>query len=173
MWTNWERTLVQFSESPNCRSATENIFREVIKWTSYVSLGNASLFWNLDWISLNKFVIKSKDVNFDIRLKTILCGINVIIKVVMHKKKTVIRIITNSELVKSELKVFNVSSFVKSIQTWRHAAFELDFVLPYFCRIFVRIIYAYITFEWNFNMELCNTKHFMWVNACYRVVFLL
>jgi hypothetical protein len=31
--TNWERTLVQISESSNYTSATENMFREVIKWT--------------------------------------------------------------------------------------------------------------------------------------------
>jgi hypothetical protein len=42
--TNWERTLVQISESPNYRSATENMFREVIKWTSRVFLGNKTLF---------------------------------------------------------------------------------------------------------------------------------
>jgi hypothetical protein len=29
--TNWERTLVQISESPNYRSAAGNMFREVIK----------------------------------------------------------------------------------------------------------------------------------------------
>jgi hypothetical protein len=29
---NWERTLVQISERPNYRSATENMFREVVKW---------------------------------------------------------------------------------------------------------------------------------------------
>jgi hypothetical protein len=42
--TNWERTLVQISESPNYTSATENMFREVIKWTSRVFLGNTTLF---------------------------------------------------------------------------------------------------------------------------------
>jgi hypothetical protein len=42
--TNRERTLVQISESPNYRSATENMFREVIKWTSCVCLGNTTLF---------------------------------------------------------------------------------------------------------------------------------
>jgi hypothetical protein len=49
--TNWERTLVQISESPNYRSATENMLREVIKWTSLFFLGNTTLFWNLDCIS--------------------------------------------------------------------------------------------------------------------------
>jgi hypothetical protein len=34
--TNLEQTLVQISESPNYRSATENMFREVIKLTSPV-----------------------------------------------------------------------------------------------------------------------------------------
>jgi hypothetical protein len=48
---NLERTLVQISESLNYRSATENIFREVIKWTLRVFLGNTTLFWNLDCIS--------------------------------------------------------------------------------------------------------------------------
>jgi hypothetical protein len=28
--TNWEKTLVQISESPNYRSDTENMFREVM-----------------------------------------------------------------------------------------------------------------------------------------------
>jgi hypothetical protein len=36
---NWEQTLAQISESLNYRSATENMFRKVIKWTSCVSLG--------------------------------------------------------------------------------------------------------------------------------------
>jgi hypothetical protein len=49
--TNWERTLVQISESPNCRSAIENMFREVLKWTPHVLLGNTTSFWNLDCIS--------------------------------------------------------------------------------------------------------------------------
>jgi hypothetical protein len=38
--TNWERTLIQISESPDYRSATKNVFREVIKWTSGILLGN-------------------------------------------------------------------------------------------------------------------------------------
>jgi hypothetical protein len=42
--TDWEQTLVQISESPNYGNATENMFREVIKWTSHVFLGNAALF---------------------------------------------------------------------------------------------------------------------------------
>jgi hypothetical protein len=42
--TNWERTLVQISQGPNYRSATENMFTEVIKWTSRVILGNTTLF---------------------------------------------------------------------------------------------------------------------------------
>jgi hypothetical protein len=41
--TNWERTLFQISESPNYKSATENMFREVIKWTSRVFLGNTKV----------------------------------------------------------------------------------------------------------------------------------
>jgi hypothetical protein len=49
--THWERTLVQISESLNYRSATENMFREVIKWTSRVFLDNATLFQHLDCIS--------------------------------------------------------------------------------------------------------------------------
>jgi hypothetical protein len=32
IWTNWERTLVQISESSHYTSATENMFRKVIKW---------------------------------------------------------------------------------------------------------------------------------------------
>jgi hypothetical protein len=42
--TNWEQTFVQISESPNYRSALENMFREVIKWNSHVFLGNTTLF---------------------------------------------------------------------------------------------------------------------------------
>jgi hypothetical protein len=42
--TNRERTLVQMSESPNYRSATENMIRKVIKWTLRVFLGNTTLF---------------------------------------------------------------------------------------------------------------------------------
>jgi hypothetical protein len=42
--TNWERTLVQISVSLNYRSANENMFMEVIKWISRVSLGNTILF---------------------------------------------------------------------------------------------------------------------------------
>jgi hypothetical protein len=34
--TNWERTLVQISDSPNYRSATVNMLMEVIKRTSRV-----------------------------------------------------------------------------------------------------------------------------------------
>jgi hypothetical protein len=44
IWTNWEQTLVKISESLNYRSATENMFREVIKWTSHVFSGNTTLF---------------------------------------------------------------------------------------------------------------------------------
>jgi hypothetical protein len=42
--TNWERTLVHLSESPNYKSATENMFRKVTKLTSRVFLGNSALF---------------------------------------------------------------------------------------------------------------------------------
>jgi hypothetical protein len=42
--TNWDLTLFQISECPNYRSAIENMFREVIKWTSGVLLGNRTLF---------------------------------------------------------------------------------------------------------------------------------
>jgi hypothetical protein len=35
---------VQISESPKFRIATENMFREVIKWTSHIFLGNRTLF---------------------------------------------------------------------------------------------------------------------------------
>jgi hypothetical protein len=42
--TNWERTLVQISESPNYRSATNNMFEEVVKWISHLSLGNKTLY---------------------------------------------------------------------------------------------------------------------------------
>jgi hypothetical protein len=38
--TNWERILVQISESPNYRTATENKFKEVIKSAWRVLLGN-------------------------------------------------------------------------------------------------------------------------------------
>jgi hypothetical protein len=44
--TNWERTLVQISESPNYKSTTENMFKEVINRTSRLFLGNATLFSN-------------------------------------------------------------------------------------------------------------------------------
>jgi hypothetical protein len=43
IWTNWGRTLVKISESPNYRSATENVFREVIKWISRRFLGHTIL----------------------------------------------------------------------------------------------------------------------------------
>jgi hypothetical protein len=33
--------------SQNYRSATENMFREVLKWTSCVFLGSTTLFWNV------------------------------------------------------------------------------------------------------------------------------
>jgi N-dimethylarginine dimethylaminohydrolase len=46
--TNWEQNLVQISESPNYISVIENMFKEVIKFTSLVSLGNTTLCWNLD-----------------------------------------------------------------------------------------------------------------------------
>lgn len=42
--TNWERTLVLTSESLNYGNPTENMFREVIIWTSGVFLGNTTLF---------------------------------------------------------------------------------------------------------------------------------
>jgi hypothetical protein len=49
---NWERTFVQISENHNySRSAAENMFREVIKWTTHVFLGNTTLFWSFDCIS--------------------------------------------------------------------------------------------------------------------------
>jgi hypothetical protein len=51
IWTNWEGTIGQRSEGPNYRIATENMFREVIKWTSPICLGNTSLFLNLDCMS--------------------------------------------------------------------------------------------------------------------------
>jgi hypothetical protein len=37
--TNWERTPVQIGEGPNYRSASENMFRDAIKWISHVFLG--------------------------------------------------------------------------------------------------------------------------------------
>jgi hypothetical protein len=42
--TNWVQTLVQISLSPNCKSATENVLREVTKWTSHFSIGNTFSF---------------------------------------------------------------------------------------------------------------------------------
>jgi hypothetical protein len=42
------------SENPNCRRATENMFRKVIKWTSCFFLINAALFGNVDRMSQNK-----------------------------------------------------------------------------------------------------------------------
>jgi hypothetical protein len=56
--TNWDRTLFQISESPNfgntsvyvlCKYAC--MFMEVMKWTTGLSLGNTTLFWNLDRIA--------------------------------------------------------------------------------------------------------------------------
>jgi hypothetical protein len=47
IWTNWEQTLVQISESLNYRSATENMFREFIKWTSHVLLSNITVLFSL------------------------------------------------------------------------------------------------------------------------------
>jgi hypothetical protein len=44
--TSWEQ-----HPWPNNISAAENIFREVIKWTPHVFLGNTTLFSNLDSIS--------------------------------------------------------------------------------------------------------------------------
>jgi hypothetical protein len=70
--TNWERTLVQINDSPSCISATENMLREAIK---------------------------CKNVDFDISPKHIIGSGNVIIKVVMRKKK-VVRVIANSELLR-------------------------------------------------------------------------
>jgi hypothetical protein len=46
---------------------------------------------------INLLVIKCRNASFDISLENILGGGSVIIKVVMHKKKTVVRIIANSE----------------------------------------------------------------------------
>jgi hypothetical protein len=42
--TNYGLTLVQISGSPNYRNITENMLKEVIKWTSLVFLGNTALF---------------------------------------------------------------------------------------------------------------------------------
>jgi hypothetical protein len=41
---NWQGTYVQIGGSPNYINGTENLLREVIKWTSRVFLGNTTLF---------------------------------------------------------------------------------------------------------------------------------
>jgi hypothetical protein len=70
---NWELTLVQISGSFNCRSAPDNMFKEVIKWTSLVFLSNTALFLNLDLHhKINLLGIKCKNVSFDVGLKNIL-----------------------------------------------------------------------------------------------------
>jgi hypothetical protein len=51
IWTNWKQILVQISESLNYRSATENMLRELIKWTPRFFPGSTTLFWNLYCIS--------------------------------------------------------------------------------------------------------------------------
>jgi hypothetical protein len=53
--TNWDWTLIEISESPNYRSADEDMFREVIKWISHVILGHPAVLWNLDCVSRNKY----------------------------------------------------------------------------------------------------------------------
>jgi hypothetical protein len=70
--TNWEGTLVEISESLNYRSATENMFREVLKRTSHVFLSNRTLFSNLYAYHSKYTCHKSKYVSFDISLKNIL-----------------------------------------------------------------------------------------------------
>jgi hypothetical protein len=49
--TNWEQTLVQINENLNDRSTTENMFREVIKYTLRVFLCNTTLYGNSDCLS--------------------------------------------------------------------------------------------------------------------------
>jgi hypothetical protein len=46
---NWERTLVRISKSPNY--GVLRMFKEDIKWTSHVFLGNKTLFGNSYFIS--------------------------------------------------------------------------------------------------------------------------
>jgi hypothetical protein len=53
MRTTWEGTLVQIGGRLNYRSATENMFEEVIKWDLACLLGNISLFSKFDY---NKIV---------------------------------------------------------------------------------------------------------------------
>jgi hypothetical protein len=60
--TNWEQILVQISESQNYTSATENMLRKVIKWTSHVFSGNATLLLNLDCISQKKLLMTVLDL---------------------------------------------------------------------------------------------------------------
>jgi hypothetical protein len=58
---------------PNYESATGNMFREVMKWTSRVFLGNATLFETLIALhKINVHVIDCKNASFGISLKNIL-----------------------------------------------------------------------------------------------------
>jgi hypothetical protein len=61
--TNWERTLVQISESPNYGNATENMFREVIKWTSRL-FRQYNFILKLAYHKINLLVIKCKNAKF-------------------------------------------------------------------------------------------------------------
>jgi hypothetical protein len=68
--TNWKQTLVRISESAN-----ENMFREVIKWTSRVFFRKCNFILKtyIAWNKINLLVIKcKKNVNLDISLKHIL-----------------------------------------------------------------------------------------------------
>jgi hypothetical protein len=42
--TNWERILMQISENLSYKNDTENMFSEVIKWTSHDFLGSSTSF---------------------------------------------------------------------------------------------------------------------------------
>jgi hypothetical protein len=56
--TNWERNIVQISESPNYRSAIENVLIEVIKWTSRVFFRQYNFI-----LKPRVHVIKSKNIS--------------------------------------------------------------------------------------------------------------
>jgi hypothetical protein len=62
--------LIQISGSPNYGSATENMFRDTIKWTSPVFLGTATQTL-IAYHKINLLVMKCKNVSFGISFKNI------------------------------------------------------------------------------------------------------
>jgi hypothetical protein len=76
--TNWEGTFVQIGESPNYRNATENLFSEVIKWTSRVFFRQYNFILKLELYIMKQIYLPKncKNLSYDVSFKDILCSLH-------------------------------------------------------------------------------------------------